>query len=212
MSSYRATLSRNLFPRKRHALLVWRMGVLVVTGMLVGCGFHLRGTTDAPGIDHLPPELQRVQVHGEPSVELTTGLQRSLRALGVEVVESTAQASGVVDVLSERWLRRVLSIGSDGKVREYELSYIVNFRALDESSNVVVPLQQVNVVRGYFNPEIDVLAKAQEEKIIREEMVQEAARLMLQRLQKQFMSLDGQCPIPASTGLAILSARLGLIA
>ena len=145
--------------------------------VLQGCGFYPVGAVQ------LPDRLERTFIDGDPYDELVVELGRSLRAAGAEVVDVETDASGVVRVLSQRFSRRTLSVGRDGKVREYELHYRVRLQIGDSQGRDLTPIQTFDLVRDYLNDETDVLGKSQEESLLRTEMRREAARRILRRLE-----------------------------
>lgn len=160
---------------------------LVVLGCVLataGCGFQLRGSSDASGgLGVLPTTMRKVYIQGDPFSKLVLHLGRGLRASGAKVLPERQAGAAVLRILDQRFSRRVLSVGSDGKVREYELNYTMRFEAVDAAGAELVPAQHISIVRDYLNDEIDVLAKSHEENIIRKEMVQDAVQLLLRRLQ-----------------------------
>ncbi len=144
-----------------------------------GCGFKLRGPIE------LPPPLEVTYIQGSPQNELVRELRRGLENVGARVTQERAEASAVLRLLKERFDRRVLSVGSTGKVTEYELTYQVRFDVLDAEGESLMEDQTLNLVRGYLNDESQVIGKADEEGLIREEMRRDAVRLMFYRMRAQ---------------------------
>ena len=154
--------------------------MLLAVLLVGGCGFQLRGAVD------LPPEMDRTYVTGLPERDvLYLELKRQLRAAGVAVVDSRAAGTAELRILEKRDTRRVLSVGSNATVREYELSTIVTFdvRGLgNEFEQRPVTLQ---TTRDLTFDETNVLGKAGEEALLREDMERELAWRVLSRLQQR---------------------------
>ena len=143
--------------------------------LLSGCGFHLRGS-EATKLQ-LPP----IVIAGKPSA-IQNDLRRVLEKAGMPVVETAAENGLVLKILSEDSTRRVLSVGSTGKVEEYELYYAVGFAVEDTHGAVLLPPQTVSQTRSYGFSETDVLAKDAEQMALMSEMRRETAQQILRRL------------------------------
>ena len=140
-----------------------------------GCGFHLRGSEQ--GGAPLPP----VAITGELG-ELRGELRARLRAAGGTVVETFAEAQWVVRLLSEERERRVLSVGSTGKVEEYEIHYAATFTIEDKAGQTRLGPETLSQVRSYGFSESDVLGKDAEQDTLVKDMRREAAWQIVQRL------------------------------
>lgn len=146
--------------------------------LLVGCGFELRGAVD------LPPEMARTYISGlgERDV-LFLELKRQLRAAGVEIVEVRSAATAELRILEKRDTRRVLSVGSNATVREYELSTIVSFDLRGVGNDLRRDRVTLATTRDLTFDETNVLGKAGEEELLREDMQRELAWQIVSRLQ-----------------------------
>lgn len=166
-------------------------GVLAMLILLAaGCGFHLRGSQG--DLAALPPVL--VKGDGAAAAEI----RRALRGGGTPVVEDAAQARLVVTVVNERRDRRASAVGSTGRVQEYELNYTVRFRVDDPAGAELAPEQSVTVRRSYAFDSTDVNAKSNEEADLYRDMVFDAVRQILVRLQ----AIDSSPREPAPAGTA----------
>ena len=146
--------------------------------LLASCGFQLRGGGD------LPPEMEKTFIKGlAPNDTLYVEMVRTLRANGLEVVESEEQATALLHFTRKRNGRRVLTVGSGGKVREYEINTTVTFQAKGIGNEFRVKSQTLTVTRNYVFDQDAVLGKAEEEALLREEMQRDLVVLILFRLQ-----------------------------
>lgn len=150
-------------------------GLLLI--QLSGCGWRLRGAIS------VPPALQRscltgVAAYSDLAVEIRSTLERA----GAKVLDSCAAADAQLRIGRNEVRKRVLSVDASGRAAEFELTYNLQFTVVDQAGDVLVRQQAIEISRDYrFDPD-NVLAKGEEEKRIREEMVSFAVRQMMQRI------------------------------
>ncbi|MFW5426344.1 MAG: LPS assembly lipoprotein LptE [Methylophagaceae bacterium] len=144
---------------------------------ITACGFHLRGSADlAVGLQTM--YVQGVNMQQGLGLELKRGLTRN----GVTVLSDYQQGSAVLTILDSKFERRVLSVGSDAKVSEYELNGIVSFKVSDDKGNVLADAQTVEAQRDYQFDQNQVLGKDEEERLLREQLNQQLVQSILRRL------------------------------
>lgn len=169
-----------------------RFGVLVLTVFLLvvleGCGFRLRGAGGE--LEQVPP----VFVRGEDPAALE--LRQFLRTGGVEVVDRISRARLVLDIEDAARERRVLSVGSRGRVQEYELVYRLQYRGEDREGRTVLDPQAVVETRDFSFDETDVVAKSNEEDFLFREMQRSAVMQIMRRLQVVDFSSISASPVP----------------
>ena len=145
--------------------------------VLAGCGFHLRGTAIIPdGLKTM--YIQGVNLKRDLGLELKRGLTRN----DVTVLDSYQEGSAVLTILQHKIDRRVLSVGSDAKVSEYELYGTVKFSISDSSGQALAENQEVEARRDYRFDQEQVLASDEEERLLREQLNQQLAQGILRRL------------------------------
>jgi len=163
---------------KLNRLLQLMLGLLLFSS-LVACGYHLRGAVT------LPSEMQTTWVQGNGNSELVRALRRNLTASKIEVVREKTEGAATLSITRDNISRRILSIGSDGKAREFMLLYEVDYQLSGTDGKPLHDLQKVRLQRSYLYDPNDVLAAGQEEGTLRREMVRDMADLMLRRLSAQ---------------------------
>ena len=157
---------------------VWCPFVLLLFLIQIGgCGFHLRGK--GSGALVLPP----IYIAGSNGNETARQLEDYLRTAGIDVLGERAGAHLVATLGDEIHERRVLSVGTAGKVQEYELRFAVRFSVADGSGHPVSDEQTVSLVRDYSFDEVDVMAKDAEERELYDVMRADAVREIARRLQ-----------------------------
>lgn len=141
-----------------------------------GCGFHLRGT-----------ETSRVQLPATylagPAGPLQREVRHYLTVSEVPVMEEQKDAKLVIDLIGEDVQRRVLSVGSTGKVEEYEVHYGATYSVERGSGESLIPRETLGQQRSYSFNEADVLAKDVEQERLVQDMRRDVVRQMMLRLQ-----------------------------
>ena len=85
--------------------------------------------------------------------------------------------------------RSVLSVSADtGKVEEYQLTLTVSLTLIDSKGKELIPGDEIRLVRDYTFDEDAVLGKFEEEKVLRDELVSQAASEIIRRLNAEARS------------------------
>jgi LPS-assembly lipoprotein len=139
---------------------------------LSGCGFHLRGAASLP--------FSTISVPTE--TPLGVELQRNIAAAtNAKLVPQDANPDAVLAILGETREKLILSLNAQGRVREYELRYVVAFRAYAPKGGEYVPSDRIVLSRAItFNDQ--VLAKEAEEELLYAEMRSDMVQLITRRL------------------------------
>ncbi|MDX5332454.1 MAG: LPS assembly lipoprotein LptE [Gammaproteobacteria bacterium] len=152
--------------------------VLLAVLLAAGCGFQLRGAAN------LPPEMARTYISGLDARDvLFLELKRQLRAMGVEVVDGPEQATAQLRFLERRDTRRVLSVGNQATVREYELMTSVRFDARGIGNDFRRDPVTLTATRELSFDETNVHSTAGEEALLREDMQRDMVQRVLRRLE-----------------------------
>lgn len=147
------------------------LGLLLMLG---ACGFQLRGTAQLP--------FRSLYVDGGGSA-LGVDLQRALRyGSNVKIAATPGEAQAVLQVLGESREKRILSIGSSGRVSEYVLFYRLSFRLHDGKGKELMPAQLLELKRDISFSDAQVLAKEQEEAMLYRDMQNDAVQQIIRRL------------------------------
>lgn len=154
--------------------------VLLVAGLQLlssGCGFQLRDKAE------LPAALARTHIAGLNAYDdLNVELSRALQANGVRIVDA-AQATAILRINHRQKGRRVLSVGADGKVREFQLFSTINFDVTGQRNTLKLKNQSITQTRDFVFDETDVYGRASEANLLYEDMEDELVRLMMYRLE-----------------------------
>lgn len=146
--------------------------IVVVALLLSACGYHLRGAYA------LPATMKSIYLEGG-SGQLRDQFQQVMTSSSGQLASSRQGADIVVRILNEEANRRTLSLSSRGKSNEFELYYRLEYELTNAGNVVLMEGQPIEIRREYFNDQVDVMAKDNEENVIREEMYQQVVRTIV---------------------------------
>ena len=152
-------------------LIVMMLAVLLISA----CGFHLRGTSEFP--------FQTIYVAGSDTTPFGLALRRNLKSQKSITLLSDAKEAGVVlDILSERPEKVILSLTVQGFVREYTLHSYLTFQVRNGQGKVFIPPTTLVVSRVISYNENVVLSKAVEEAALYKDMQADLVQQVVRRL------------------------------
>lgn len=150
--------------------------VCVCTISLSACGFQLRG--DA-GID---PALGPMAVEGvHPGSPLLPVVRSALSDAGIEVARPGARAATRLRIVEDESGERIVSVTPQGRPREAELFYRVEFELHDASGGLLVRDTLV-MTRDYAVDELDVLGRSHEVGSLRRSLRHGIVSALMRRL------------------------------
>ena len=89
----------------------------------------------------------------------------------------------MIGLIGEDIQRRVLSVGTTGKVEEYEVHYGASYSVERGNGESLIPKETLGEQRSYSFNEADVLAKDAEQERLVQDMRRDVVRQMMLRLQ-----------------------------
>lgn len=128
--------------------------VAVLTLLMIACGFQLRGTIDA--------NFKSLSVYGG-SEGLSKHLKKRFKQSGIEI--NTQNPERILEIISDKLDKRILSLSSTGSVQEYELDYEVKYRFKTPQTEWSEQLS-IKLTRTYTYDDEKRVAKELEEKIL----------------------------------------------
>lgn len=157
----------------RYGLNVLIAALLAVS--VAACGFHLRGTANLP--------QETIYISGPTYSAFANNVKRAIRAgTNTRIVDDAKEADATLFILNETRAKVILSLTSQGTVREFQLRYVVSYRLADKQSKELVPQTDISLVRSYIFTDQQVLASESEEALLYRDMQQDAAQQLLRRL------------------------------
>ena len=155
-------------------MLIKKSVILGMALLLSACGYHLRGALE------LPAGLKNVYLEGG-SGQLQEQFNSAMKTSSVGIASSPETAGMIVRIFNEDNQRRVLSLSSTGTANDFELNYRFDYELIDSKNKVLMPRQSIDIKREYYNDQVAVIAKGNEETVIRNEMYQQAVRSIINR-------------------------------
>jgi len=151
------------------------MVALAVT--LTACGFKLRGSEGY----NLP--FHSIYVGFGETSPLGVELRRNLRGLdGLKVLETAKGAEAQLDVVSETRGKTILSLNTQGRVREYLLTYNLVFKVRNAEGVELLGPTEIALKRNIAFNEDAILAKETEEALLVRDMQTDLVQQILRRL------------------------------
>ena len=192
-------MTTTLFRRGRAAGMA-----LLLVATLSACGFHLRGDGG-----HYTLPFPTMYIGLPESSPLAIDLKRNIRVNGnTTVVGSPKDADGVVEVLSNpeaTKTKTILSLNSNGRVRQYLLQYTIVFRVLDRQGAELLGPTTIALSRPIDFNETQLLAKEQEEALLYKDMQTDLVQQMMRRMaavKTTRMSVPAPGPAPQDPSAA----------
>jgi LPS-assembly lipoprotein len=144
--------------------------------LCAGCGFRLAGS------EPLPAVMSRPYLALQDSyTDFSREFERRLKGSGARVQSLAADASATVEVTRDQVQRRVLSVSASNIPTEYELTYTVTIAVRAGDKQIMTP-QTLSLSRDYSFDENMLLAKENEEDVLRLQMARDLAAIATRRL------------------------------
>ena len=150
--------------------------VWLIVGVLVsGCGFHLRGRVP------LPESLSVIAVDSGDA-ELRARMVEALETAGASIVVDKDAAKAVLKLHDIDYQRRVRSIDTRGKVTGYTLVYSLSYTVTNKGGKNLRQSVPIQTERDFNFDSDQVLQKESEERVLREDMLEDIAQRIIRQL------------------------------
>lgn len=157
--------------------------------LLSACGFQLRGAANLP--------FKSIYLGFSPNAPTGVELKRYIQASGTKVVDEQKDAEAVLRVISDVRDKQVLTLNTNGRVREYALFQRFTFSVTDAKGAVLIPPTAVNLRRVITYDENQELAKQSEEALLYRDMQSDLVQQILRRLSASRSAIAAENPDPA---------------
>ena len=152
-----------------------RVLIVLATLILSACGFDLRGAYSLP-FDTLYIALPETS-------ELRAVIKRNIEAsTQTRVVGTAKEAQATLAILGDAPLKRILSLNSAGRVREYQLTRTFTFRVVDTAGKEYLPRSTIVISRDMTFDDSAVLAKEAEEVLLWRDIQNDLVQQLMRRL------------------------------
>lgn len=157
--------------RTRRALSV------LLLASLAGCGFHLRGSTPDSRL-----AFESVYVEAPSGTPLERELRGAVRTGGTRLAVDPKAATVVLRILNEARERKILTLNAQGQVREFSLTYRVNFEVADAANRKLLPPSEIALQSVLSYSESQALAKETEERMAFDDLRRDAISQIMRQL------------------------------
>lgn len=153
------------------------LGFCLLSLALSGCGFHLKGSTEGAG-SSLNGQTVRL-VSSQSSSELTVAVGQQLKLAGAQLT-STLGDSVLIKLGVEQFEQRNLSLTAQARSAEVELTMSTRI-TLVRGGHTLVDHDAASVVRQFLNDPSNVVGKAEELRLLQDEMRRDLAVQIVRR-------------------------------
>ena len=147
---------------------------LILSLALVSCGYSMRGNIN------LPDDIRMISLTSESYSPLLISITENLKNSNINVTDSKNKNLYRINILSESFKRRQLSINASGRVNEYEIIYDLSFEI--SPPNMKSDVETITLYRDYSFDENNIMGNSDREEQIRKEMIATSATLIYNRL------------------------------
>ena len=149
---------------------------MLICVFLSACGFHLQGAASTPA------EMQRTYISTPDEFsQFYRELRRTLIAAGVELTKSPEDATATLTILYDFTDQRVLSVSARNVPTEFEVFYTVQY-TITSGEKSLLDMQELSLARDYTYDATLVLGKAQEEQLMRNAIVGDLVRIIMEQI------------------------------
>ncbi len=137
--------------------------LLILSLLLAGCGFHLRGSS-------VETSIQSAYVRGGEGVEVTANVVRALSQAGVQVLDTAEHAVVVVDLMQQTQATRTLSYTDRATTAESQLELAIRFKIIGAGDKVLVPERWARATRTYLVDTNNLVGSNQQQRLMDTEL------------------------------------------
>jgi len=148
---------------------------------LSSCGFHWRGYVSPPLAFHT-----LYLISNSPYTNFSKALRQSLVAMGIDVRKSPP-APMTLHILSQNFTRTVTSLGNSGQTTTYLLAYTVSFQVLNSTNHILVPPQQIRVLRNFSITSNQLSGDLNTQNSLEDQMKNDAIQQLITRLAAAYL-------------------------
>lgn len=153
-----------------------KLSVIALLLTLSACGWQLRGAGGEATIARLHLNSNT------PNSVFTRALERYLQGSGTELVDSASDAEYSLKIIKEKSKRRTATVSASARISERLLEEQVEYLVTRSDGTVAIERSTASVERIYEYNEDNVLATEDEARLLKNEMYNDLARQIANRL------------------------------
>lgn len=155
-----------------------RLAAALLALPLAGCGYYLRGS-----LPNTQLPFESVYLDAPSDTPLERELRTAIRSQRTaKLIDDPKAAAVALRVLNDKQERKVLTLNSQGQVREYSLTYRIRYEVADKENKKLLEPTEIVLQTILSYSESQVLAKEQEEKLIFDDMRHDAVAQIMRQL------------------------------
>ena len=144
--------------------------LLILTANIVSCGYHLRGPQEV--------NFKSITIVGG-SASFTKVLKKKFKQSGLKTNEKNSEK--ILEIINDTFSKKILSLSSSGKVREYQIDYEVSFRFKSKGGEWINS-PNIKTTRDFTYDDKNIIAKTQEEARLIKSMQEYLIRIIVTQL------------------------------
>ena len=150
--------------------------LILLTLTVTACGFQLRGQATLP--------FETLFISAPAGHPIGTDLKRLIKSgTKTRVVSEAKTAQATLEIISVSNNKEIMSVSGGGRVREFELRYLVSFRLIDSKGVELIPTNEISLRRIIPFTDAQVVAKEGEEAMLVREMQGDSAAQIVRRIE-----------------------------
>lgn len=151
--------------------------IALLTSLLSGCGFHLRGPVT------LPPSYQTVFIQSDqPFNDLSLQLRQALYEAGIKTMPTPDKAQLDIVIMNENQTAFVSSIASNSQISVSTVKYSVQFKVTDANNQLLLGPRTVTTSRTYSQNTNELLSVTNNLNILQHYMRADIVRQIIDQI------------------------------
>lgn len=152
-----------------------RLWIVAVALLVSACGFHLRGAYSLP--------FDTLYINQPESSELRAVLKRNIEAsTQTRITDAANEAQATLKIIADTPLKKILSLNSAGRVREFQLTRTFVFMVANNAGGDYLPQSSIIISREMTFDDSSVLSKEAEEVLLWRDIQNDLVQQLLRRL------------------------------
>jgi LPS-assembly lipoprotein len=152
-----------------------RTWIILIAVLLSACGFQLRGAYTLP--------FETLYVAQPETSELRAVIKRNIEAsTQTRIVDDAKTAQATLTVLVDTPVKKIMSLNSAGRVREYQLERTFTFQVTDAKGQPFLPPSTIRITREMTFDDAALLSKEGEEVLLWRDIQSDLVQQLMRRL------------------------------
>ena len=153
--------------------------LLVVTLLLSGCGFHLRGMVgESSWLKNV------IVVNNSVGHDLETALNSLLQSYNIELAHHARHANFLILLEFDEFAKQITNVSASTAPRQYQITYTVQFNVSTQNAKIIVPTTKIVITRYLTINNDRILGSISEEAKFKNEMQREAALQIIEKISR----------------------------